>query len=331
MQGKSVAVFLDRFREVANQNQQMFGMGNQPVYLPLQTGLEKWLAHFGLQAAPSYVLDKECYVSKDQFQGEMPIYFAPMIQNEAIDHDLPFMKNIKGLIGLKLSPLEYQTAELEKKGLTAYTLFRSSTKAWEMKDRINLMPMMIQPPADEKGFKSYPLAVLLEGSFSSYFAGKALPEPPQETKEEPSGTKAEGEAGAQEKKPEDAPKRVEGPLRHVQPLIAQGKPGKLLLIAGSDMLSDQLLDDEGVSPNGVFLMNVLDHLNGRGDMAVMRGKDQKLNPIQPASPTTRMALKVFNVGGIPVAIIILGLMVWAGRRNRRRKIQALYARKEVRS
>ena len=44
-----------------------------------------------------------------------------------------------------------------------------------MRDRINLNPIFMQPPAQTDKMQSYPLAYILEGQFSSYFDGKPIP------------------------------------------------------------------------------------------------------------------------------------------------------------
>ena len=87
MQGKNLALFVDSFNEVMpGQNQQMqFNRG--PSYVPLKTGLEKLMRHYGISVKKSYVLDENCYKQQVPAQfggGERQIYFAPLIKNEFI-------------------------------------------------------------------------------------------------------------------------------------------------------------------------------------------------------------------------------------------------------
>ena len=106
MKGKSLAIFMDAFNEIQQRNRrQMYGY-NQPVYLPLNTGLEKLLSFYGLKVKKSYVMDESCYINRDRRSGEMPYYFAPIIKNEKINHDPDFMENIKQLVVIKASPIE---------------------------------------------------------------------------------------------------------------------------------------------------------------------------------------------------------------------------------
>ena len=178
MQGKSLALVLDRFNEVMPGGQQGMNQGQAPIFVPLDTGLEKLLTHYGIRMQESFVLDENCFRQQMPAQfggGDQPIYYAPLIKNRFINKDLDFMKNIKVLVALKISPLELDTENMKKNSLTSHRLIASSEKSWQMRDRINLNPMFIKPPPSSEEMQSYPLAYLIEGEFPSYFAGKPLP------------------------------------------------------------------------------------------------------------------------------------------------------------
>ena len=103
-------------------------MGQQPIFVPLDTGLEKLLEHYGIRIQQSYVLDENCYRQEMPAQfggGERKIYYAPLIKSRFINHDLDFMKNIKVLVALKISPLELiaeRIAQKQIKGLAPFCL-----------------------------------------------------------------------------------------------------------------------------------------------------------------------------------------------------------------
>lgn len=319
MQGKSLALFVDSFNEIRPQGQQqMYGM-QQPSYIPLNSGLEKLLDFYGARVDKSYILDESCYVSRDPNTGEMPIYFAPIVKNENINHRLDFLKNIKELILIQTSPVQIEAEVIEKNGLRARTLLESSEKAWEMSGQINLTPFMIRPPMNEDDLKSFPLAALIEGEFTSYFADKPVPEKPAE--EEP-GEETEAGEEAVETPP---PPQEETRFQTGKGLIAKGRPGRILLIGTSMILKDNILDEAGQSPNAVFLLNTLDYLNGKSDIAVMRGKNQRFNPLKDTKAFTRTFVKMLNIGGLPVLIILLGISIWIRRKNKRRMIHSQFA------
>jgi len=323
MKGKSLALFLDAFREIQPRNQRQF---QQAVYLPLNTGLEKLLNHYGLKVKKSYLLDESCYINRGRMNEEMPIYFAPIIKNENINHSLDFMKNIKQLVAIKVSPLEADEAKIKTNNLKLKQLFASSDKSWEMSGRINLMPFMIQPPKDDKEKESRPLAYLLEGEFPSYFADKPVPEKPEKKEDEAEEEKDEGDKKDKEKKEKKKPEVKKSGVKVEKGILTRGKPGKIFLVGSSEILKDNVLDEEGYSPNAVFLLNTLDYLNNQEDIAVMRSKNQRFNPLDDTKPFTRFAVKWFNILGLPALFVVLGIFIWFRRRNRKKKIQAMFAK-----
>ncbi len=331
MQGKNLALFLDAFNEVDPQNQQGLRLMNQqgPVYIPVESGLEKLLAHYGVRMSPAYVLDENCFKQQMPAQfggGEQPIYFAPMIKNKNITDDLEFMRTIKGLVAVKTSPLVLVDERLSANNIEATPLLATSEKSWEMKGRINLNPMFLQPPADKGDMQSFPIAYLLEGEFSSYFEGKPIPEKQQDAagpteNENGAGDASEGQSiGEGEKSQPKVDARIEG---H-QNFIAKGKPGKILLISSSEMIKDNILDSQGRSPNDMLVMNLVDYLNNREGIAVMRSKEQRFNPLDDVGAGLRTFVKSFTIVGLPVVVVIFGLIVLFWRHGRKRRIQAMF-------
>jgi ABC-2 type transport system permease protein len=327
MQGKSLAILLDPFREIVPDRNPSYGSSNQgPIYLPLNTGLEKLLGHYGIRGGKSYVLDENCY--KQQLDpayggGEQPIYFAPLIAPPYIDGHYPFMKNIERLIMLKASPLEIDQARVKEFGLDARMLFSSSAKAWEMSGQINLNPYLIQKPQGEGQQKVYPLACVLTGEFPSYFAGKPIPEKPLKA----DAAKPENDISTAGKTKPQTEARQAIDLSKIKTkgtVIAKGKAGKIFLIGTSEIMKNNLLDAAGESPNAMFLMNLLDFLNNREDNAVMRGKRQRLNLMGEVKGGTKTFIKTFNIAGLPILVVLAGILIWIRRRNRQKRIQLLF-------
>ncbi|MGD9239764.1 MAG: GldG family protein, partial [Desulfobacterales bacterium] len=308
MKGKNLVLFLDRFMELRPGNQQGGNIGGQqPVYVPLDTGLEKLLGHYGIRIKKSYVMDENCFRQTLPAQlggGERPIYFAPIIKSRFINKELDFMKSIKGMIAIKVSPLELDTDRLTANGLKATRLVASSEKSWEMSGRITLNPMFIQPPSSTKEMQSKPLAYILAGEFPSYFAGKPIPE--KEIDEDDSDKKDEAAAKQpSENKAETADTQPEIDISKIVSegqFIAKGKPGKIFLMASADMLKDNILDAVGRGPNATFILNVIDYLNGREDIAVMRGKEQRFNPLDDTKAGTKTFVKTLNIIGLPAFV-----------------------------
>jgi len=311
MQGKSLALFVDAFDELQ--------MQGQAVYPPIETGLEALLGHYGVRIQRSYVLDENCYRQELPAQlggGDRPIYYAPLIKSRFIDPDLGFMRNIKGLVAVKASPVEILPERVQETGLMAWRLLASSERSWEMAAPINLNPMALRPPGRAEEMHSRPLAYLIEGAFPSFFAGKPLP---VRTVEAP----ADGQTPTPE--PAAALAVDPGRIERQGQFIAKGRPGRIFVMASSDMLKDVVIDETGRGPNSVFALNVLDYLNGRESIAVMRAKEQKFNPLNETGPGAKTLIKWFAIVGLPLLVALFGAGVWFRRTARKRRIREMFA------
>ena len=133
MQGKSLALFLESFNEINPPRNQPYAYNQGPRFIPIDTGLEKLLAHYGIRIRKSYVMDENCFQQMSQTRmggGEIPIYFAPIIKSEFINDELDFMKGIKELVVIKASPLKLEDKRITENGLNAVKLIASSEKSW---------------------------------------------------------------------------------------------------------------------------------------------------------------------------------------------------------
>jgi len=338
MQGKSLALFLDAFEETMPPDHE------EPVYVALNTGLEKLLEYYGIRIRKSYVMDENCYVQRlpeELGGGQRDIYFVPLIKNQFINKDLGFMQNIKGLVVAKISPLELDTERITEKGLRAHKLFASSEKSWEMSKRINFNPILIRPPRSSDEQKSLPLAYLLEGEFPSYFAGKQMPEKElrdsdskKTGQKKPAGKEAKESGDSDSEKTEQekpAVKKADVDLSRIESsvqILSRGKPGKIFLIASWEILKDYMLDEKGISSNATFILNILDYLNNREEIAVMRSKVQLFNPLYDTGAGTKIFVKFFNIAGLPVLVVLFGLLVWFRRHSRKKRIRMMFQNKE---
>jgi len=320
MRGTNLALLVDAFVENAPGAQQPAFMPG-PSYQPFDSGLEKLLSHYGISLKHAMVLDEDCYKQRlpaEMGGGERPIYFAPLIKSTNINQDLPFMKNIKGLIALRMAPLTLDQERLDKNGLRAIRLFSSSKKSWEMKDHITLDPAMIGEPPPAGELTDYPLAYVLEGEFPSYFAGRPIPEKPADNSgDNKEGAPKDGDAAQPTAKDLSA-------FESAPPRRDKSVPAKILLIGSSELIQDSVLEADGRTPNSMFMMNIIDYLNNRVDVALMRSKEQRFNPLQDPQPATRTLTKAFNIVGLPILVVLFGIAVWLRRMARKKRIQAMF-------
>lgn len=312
MNGTNIALFVDTLRVKWPERRSPVMAPEGPKLVPMDTGLEKLLSHYGVNMKQSAVMDKECYKEQlplNQGGGESIYYNVPIIQSEKINKELDYIKNIKGLAVFKISPLELVHKRIKEQNIMAHELFASSDISWEVRDNIDLDPKLIRPPASEKEYGSSPLAFMLEGTFSSYFTGKSIPEKPVTPKE-----------GSKEKvsqKPETNVLQI----KKKDSFKAQSPKAKIFVIASGETLSNDLLGRDGQSPTAMFVLNVIDALNGRDDIAIMRSKAQQHNPLEKTTNATRWVIKTANIVGLPLLTVAMGILVWLYRQARRRKIQ----------
>ena len=315
MKGTNIAFFMDSIEEKMPQQQGMFGQG--PQYKPLETGIEKLLSHYGVKIDQSYVLDEKCYNQarpQEQGGGEQKIYFVPMIDQETINNSPEYMRNIRGLVGIRMSPVEILENNVDTETIKVSRLFSSSEQSWLMKDKINLNPTLLIPPTEKDEMKSYPLAYMLEGNFTSFFKGKDIPKKQLE----------KADINEQDINEEPAPK-LEG-LSATNKIIEQGENGKIFVMGSSALVSDQLLDAEGSTTNSTFILNIVDHLNGLDNIAAMRSKQQSFNPLLETTPFIRNLIKTLNIIILPCLVILFGFVVLLKRSIRKKKIKLMFAK-----
>jgi hypothetical protein len=92
------------------------------------------------------------------------------------------------------------------------------------------------------------------------------------------------------------------------------------------MLKDNVLDAGGRGSNATFILNTIDYLNGREDIAVMRAKVQRFNPVEDTQAAVKTFVKASNIVGLPVLVVIFGFGVWFRRHSRKKQIQMMFHR-----
>ncbi|MBW1914539.1 MAG: Gldg family protein [Deltaproteobacteria bacterium] len=318
MKGNNLIVFLDRYNEEKPQNNYFptGDGGNNPFYTPIETGLEKLLEHYGINIEKSYVMDENCVKQQVSQGGEQAIYFAPLIEKKNINNSHLIMNNINILVAAKMSPLKIDEARLNENGLASTTLFSSSDDSWDITEWVSLEPQYITPPSSDDEMESFTLACLVEGEFPSYFDGKEIP---VREAEEEEGHKEEGAEGPEEPAGVDM-SQFEGKGE----FIAKGRPGKLFVTGSAEILKDAIIDKEGAGVNATFVMNLLDYMNNREDVIIMRGKDYSFEPLDKISGGARVFIKTLNIVGLPVMVVLYGVGALFYRISRKKSIHQMF-------
>jgi hypothetical protein len=56
----------------------------------------------------------------------------------------------------------------------------------------------------------------------------------------------------------------------------------------------------------------------------MRSKVLGFNPLMDTGMLTKTFVKTFNIAGLPVLVVFLGLIVWLKRHSRKKRIQSMF-------
>lgn len=304
MEGKSVLLFVNSFMEVDSSDPSGF-MGNQPVILPVNSGLEEMTAHYGIKVNKNVVLDKNCSkVNMGQMLTDYPL--IPLIDKNGLNRESIITKYINSALFVKTSSLEIDE-KLKDKGAVASVLVSTSPQSWLMEGQMNFNPLFMASPAGME-MKSYPVAAVVSGKFESFFKGKDVP----------------AEILAADKK------NLLSTIHKLDSTVNSGR-SELIVVGTSELTSSGFLNSArrilsggsgtGVYSNDILLHSMVDYLSGNSYVPEMKSKSLDFNPLVKTGDRARFFLKIINMGLVPLFVIFTGLIVWRRRIARRRLIE----------
>lgn len=289
------------------------------------SGLDEWLAGYGLSFEKSLVMDPQnanfaVPISREvagyQVQ-EVAMLDYPFFVDVRFDDDAHAM--VAGLPQVTVPWASPITINSEKnKARTVTELLRSSSRSW-LGDGSDIMPQMtasgLSPYLPQGEQASQLLAVMVEGRFDSFYAGK--PSPLLASAEENGEPKAEDANGGEE----DAQAKADRITA-----VAERSPdsARLILIASNDFASDEILgmlssvDGSQYSAPLQLLANAVDWSLEDRELLAIRGRGHFNRTLPPLADSERQGWEYFNYA---LAVLAVGL-VYAGRNLRRRQLIA---------
>ena len=297
MRGGNVMVMIDGLVQDATKG----GSYQMPAYSANVSNLDKLLNHYGVERGFNFVMDKNSYETNSQQYGKMNMYWAPVLQKGQMPKKNIITNNLGFVIMLQNGSLNVSKAQ-ENPDLKVTVLAKSSDESWTEGEDVMLNPMAILPPEPEK-MKSEDLAVMLEGKFTSAF----------------------------EKPPVVEGENANTDIVTTNHLSESKRPGKLFVIGTSYVTTYQLIDAKGSNPVAMFMMNVVDYMNGNEDLCEMRTKGLTINLLDKKSPVLAKIFQYFNEYGLAVLVAIVGLFVWKRRTARRKQINLKYNPNDTRT
>jgi len=316
MQGKSGLFFVDSFREIRMQGgQNMFG--KQPIVLPLNTGIEKLLAGYGVNVNRDIVLDKNCAkVNLGNMIRDYPL--VPIITRSGLNRDSVVTRYLKGAAFIKSSSVGLDPEKTGSGGLVSRELVRTSDESWLMKGRINFNPMLMGA-GNEDDMRSHTLAVMLSGTFDSYFRDRNIPVDGAGKSGKPVGKKSLINRSKIYRTPGSA--RTEIIVVGSSEITRSG-----FIMNAKRILSQSMAGQGEVFSNTLLLHGMVDYLAGNYYVPEMKSKSLSYNPLDKTGTNTRFIIKTANVAGIPLLVVLAGLLVWRRRISRRKRIMADFNR-----
>lgn len=315
MMGKSAIFFIDSYNEVQLPGQQNMFRQRQPMVLPLNTGVEQMLAYYGINVNKDIVLDENC--AKVNLGNTIKDYpLLPIINKKGLDSENIITKYLQAAVFAKASSITVDDKKLKKSGIKRTKLVSSSGESWLMKGRINFNPIMMDSSGSGKEKKSYNLASLFSGKFPSFFKDKEVPLPEDDKKKVRTGGRIK------------ATKKLEG-------TIGSGNT-KIIVVSSSELTKSGFLmyarkilasGNRGeVYSNDHLLHSFVDSLTGNEYISEMKSKSLEYNPLDKTEDNTRFMLKAVNIVGVPIIIILAGIVMWRRRESRKKKLAGEFNR-----
>ena len=280
MRGGKLALFLDK-TDMDLESGKADGL-----YLELDDFLE----NYGIKVNDDLVIDMQASrISIRQQSGLMTIsniisypYF-PSATN--FDKENPIVKNLENVDFPFVSTLDSTYAK--RRNLDFIPLVRSSSRS-----AIQNYPFDINP------FKKYDrstfgtahliLAAVVQGNFESYFKDKEIPQP------------------------EGFSSQLESP----ESILTQSPENRLVVVGDADFIKDGSMRSKS---NLVFFMNIVDWLSQDENLIAIRSKDVTSRPLKALSPGQKNLARYGNILGLPLVVILFGVIRWRIRRQVKRR------------
>lgn len=297
MRGKSLAVLLDGMVMETPKGQMPPGQLTPEIARPNDVGLDDLLQHYGAKVERNIVLDEQNVpVFMQVGPGQvMPVNYPGYPIVTELDRDNPAVGKLRAVVPVFPSSVAISDGA-STDGRVIRALAKTTDKSWKQTEIFLFDPNHEPKAAEERA--SYPIAVTIKGKLRSFFAGKPVPPP-------------EGEAG----KPEE-------PTESAAPEVASEAEARVVIVGDSEFIRDETVRKlrQAVSSNFVFMLNLIDWLAQDEALIGVRSKMEASRPLKQVDPDRITLIKYANTVGVPVALIILGIVRWRIRRARRARL-----------
>ena len=268
---------------------------------PLSTGLNDLLEHYGTKLGNNLLVDRRFHDNARFQRGFMTVfqpyrYFVKIVKpNFSTEHTIT--NQLETLTLPWTSSLEVIT----KEGITATTLATTSESGQIVQGYYNLSPDFPIPDAETQ---AYPVAVALEGKFKSFYADKEIPS--VATDDTTSGADNEAPVPTQD--------------TEARTTITESAQTQIIVIGTAQFLTQ-------MRPDGInFFLNTVDWLTFGDALIGIRSQAITNRPLRDVSEIEKNLIKYLCIVGIPLLVVIFGLVRYFLKNRAKRMVEAFSIR-----
>ncbi|MCY3740160.1 MAG: Gldg family protein [Candidatus Poribacteria bacterium] len=268
---------------------------------PLSTGLNDLLEHYGAKLGNNLLIDRKFHDNARFQQGFMTVFqpypYFVQIRKPNFSAEHAVTNQLETLTLPWTSSLEIIT----KEGITATTLAKTSEFGQTLQGYYNLMPNF---PIPDTQTQAYPVAIGLEGTFKSFYADKEIP--PAASDNAMSAEDGESATSVQT-----------DPARTT---ITESAQTQIVVVGNAQFLTQ-------MRPDGVnFFLNTVDWLTLGDALIGIRSQTITNRPLRDASEIEKNLIKYLCIAGIPLIVIIFGLLRYFLKSRAKRMVETFSTR-----
>ena len=263
---------------------------------PLSTGLNDLVEHYGAKLGNNLLIDRRFHDNARFQQGFMTVFqpypYFVQIRKPNFSTEHAVTSQLETLTLPWTSSLEV----IPKEGITATPLAKTSEFGQTIQGYYNLMPNFQIPNTETQ---AYPVAVALEGTFKSFYTDKEIPPV----------------ANAEET---EIPTSVQDDT--TQTAITESAQTQIVVVGTAQFLTQMRQD--GVN----FFLNTVDWLTLGDALIGIRSQTITNRPLRDASEIEKNLIKYLCIIGVPLMVIIFGLLRYFLKSRAKRMIEAFSTR-----
>ena len=268
---------------------------------PLSTGLNDLVEHYGAKLGNNLLIDRRFHDNARFQQGFMTVFqpypYFVQIRKPNFSTEHAVTSQLETLTLPWTSSLEV----IAKEGITATPLAKTSEFGQTIQGYYNLMPNFQIPNTETQ---AYPVAVALEGTFKSFYTDKEIP--PVASDDVTNAENTEIPTSVQD----DA----------TQTTITESTQTQIVVVGTAQFLTQMRQD--GIN----FFLNTVDWLTLGDALIGIRSQTITNRPLRDASEIEKNLIKYLCIVGVPLIVIIFGLLRYFLKSRAKRMVEAFSTR-----